>query len=44
MNGQKLLKQKTTSKLDITSLKNGVFILKLNRGKNQKTHKIVVKK
>ena len=44
MNGQKLLKQKTTSKLDITGLKNGVVFLKLNRGKNQTTHKIVVKK
>lgn len=44
MNGQKLLKQKTTSKLDITGLKNGVFFLKLNSGKNETTHKIVVKK
>jgi hypothetical protein len=44
INGQKLLKQKMTGKLDITSLKNGVFFLTLNSGKNETTHKIVVKK
>jgi hypothetical protein len=44
INGQKLLEQKITGKLDITSLKNGVFFLTLNSGKNEITHKIVIKK
>ena len=44
INGQKVLKQKMTGKLDITSLKNGVFFLTLNSGKKETTHKILVKK
>ena len=44
INGQKLLEQKITGKLDITSLKNGVFFLTLNSGKKETTHKILVKK